>query len=286
MMLPGVVPGIREVRAPLASGAIWFVTAYLVVAAQSPALVASGPTSPALQSLAGFIGRPGTVGAAVLAAFVLGTVNNSLITWFVRNRVHGLHARNPEPDTAVYDRYPNKLFKAMSAASKRRAFRRGYNTALAAHSSTRPSDSVSPEVHDQATVVAHQVVRELLYVSPRLIIARPESFGEYSRLRAEAEVRMGVGPPLLALPVAVAMSVDWPVLAEIGTFVACTGLAAMFFVQSLSTDRTARSMVAHTVGEGLITTAALDYVVAAHSLAEAGQVLAANDDEAVSGDSF
>ena len=98
-MLTALVPGVREVRAPLASGALWFCAIWLVAAHVRPSTFDNGIDGAPIRSLADFVGRPGVVGAATAAAFVLGALNNSMIHRLVHGRIEALHLANPDPNT-------------------------------------------------------------------------------------------------------------------------------------------------------------------------------------------
>lgn len=98
-MLASILPGLREIRAPLAAGYLWLVTAWLLLHDR----VDTGTDAPgaveALQELRDAIGVGGVAAAATFVAYLLGALWEPLSAgvaealWVVRRRVSSRRAR-------------------------------------------------------------------------------------------------------------------------------------------------------------------------------------------------
>jgi hypothetical protein len=93
-MLASLLPGLRELRAPLAAGYLWLVSAWFALAPRIPSstLNAQGVWQDAYR-LGKFIGRPGILAAMTFAAYVIGILTERiarLLRWpigLVRNKM-------------------------------------------------------------------------------------------------------------------------------------------------------------------------------------------------------
>lgn len=71
------------------------------------------------------------------------------------------------------------------------------------------SRGLTPSEYDQVSSDAHKSTSATVdELRPRLLVANQELFGEYDRLASEAQFRLNVCPPLLALGVTAALSLS------------------------------------------------------------------------------
>ncbi|MEU0792229.1 hypothetical protein ABZ342_19355 [Amycolatopsis sp. NPDC005961] len=100
-------------------------------------------------------------------------------------------------------------------------------------------------------------VREVLYMSPRLIVAKPELYAEFSRIKGESEFRDAILLPLPVLAVAVCADLSAPgwvkALLLAGTVIA----DGYLFAQARQRFRQAHSLISHSIADGTIRSAAI-----------------------------
>ena len=74
-MLVNLLPGLRELRAPLASGFVWLLTGWLIFAPRVPLASNAKGIWEDLYRLGEGVGRPGVLAAATFAAYIVGIFN-------------------------------------------------------------------------------------------------------------------------------------------------------------------------------------------------------------------
>jgi hypothetical protein len=200
-ILASLLPGLRDLRAPLAAGYIWLATFW----------VAWGRKQTDLEHRQGLIGDayqlahtagPLAIGAALsFAAYVLGILSISLFG-SLRDRLRSMWAdlrliwrntrrmrRKLKPD--LPKQYPPLRVRMMIREQAKR-----YGI---------PQKGNEDFLDRQA----NRLVQDLDIVPFRLIGKEPELYGEYDRLRSEGEFRLAIAEPGILLFAFLAVSESW-----------------------------------------------------------------------------
>jgi hypothetical protein len=151
------------------------------------------------------------------------------------------------------------LFRPIS----RRALNRLYANMIHAYESVRPpageAEARGPE---EGQRMAIRVLNEVLTMAPRLIIAKPELYAEYDRIRSESEFRDAILVPLPILGIAIVLNLHVPIWVRVVVFLAVVVLDMYLFLQARRLFRTAHSIVAHSVADGTVSSATMGDLVA------------------------
>jgi hypothetical protein len=233
------MPGVREVRAPLASGTLLLVSAYLLLYDSADAVFAGDRVSPGLRSVYDALGKTGLLIAGAIGAYVVGTVVTGLVVRRLRLFHTAAVARVADPAYLDARRKPRLL--ALCSPFSRPALRRVRH--LCGQRSV-PFETVLAEI--------------VLSGGKRLLGTNRDLYGDYDRFLSEAEFRLGVSAPSVLLAVAVALQVPaaWSVeVAAVGLTVLVAGVLVS---DALAALRQAYSMYAHLVTDGLLSTPTLD----------------------------
>ena len=233
------MPGVREVRAPLAAGTLLLVSAYLLLYDSADTVVTGDRVSPGLLSLYDTLGRTGLLVAAAIGAYVVGTVVTGLVT----RRLRLFHARAVArvADEAYLEVRRKPRLLALYSPFSRPALRRVRSLC------------------DERGVSFDRVLAEIvLSGGKRLLGTNRDLYGDYDRFLSEAEFRLSVSAPSVLLAVAVALQVPaaWPV--EVGAVALTVLMAGVLVSDGLAALREAYSMYAHLVTDGVVATPTLD----------------------------
>jgi hypothetical protein len=190
-VLASLLPGLRDVRVPLTVGYLWLFNVWLWFGGYIPR---KAPDVPGVIrrsfELGELLGQGAVVAALSFTAYLLGLLLQlpafgSLPRWVVR------------------------VFWVESSDS--RGTRDEYQTHLAKLNDRifDKSNGLSPHDFEQVDTDAAKATSATVdELRPRLLVANQELFGEYDRLAAEAQFRLNVCPPLLALGVTAAVTVS------------------------------------------------------------------------------
>lgn len=211
--LTNVLPGFRQIRAPLAAGYLWLLFIYLVAD-----LGQVRPESGIVKEIADLGSNLSPVGVAVavsFAAYLTGSLSMWLGRWL-------LSLASP------FDEEPPKRLSA-----------RGWG-ALEDLLAPRvaPGTGVSLE---EAKRLGREVMQELDLIKTRLLGQEPELHSEIDRLHGEADFRFAVLPPLLGVGIVgvLAIPIDtgdlfWNVLITFLLVVGVIGLIEVLAAQGIS----------------------------------------------------
>jgi hypothetical protein len=178
-MLASLLPGVRDLRVPLAAGYIWLLDAWLIWYQALPLSRPQGDGAvQALYDLGALLGRPTVIAAASFLAFLLGSILQQDAQGWLMRRV----GRSTSQET----------FKKFQAWILR----------------TTPSD---PE-KDRSQAFNGLVAGITGQFSAQLMVANERLYGNYDRLCAEAELRINAAPPIAALGVLLT-PLDWRFIA-------------------------------------------------------------------------
>jgi hypothetical protein len=237
----GLIPGIRDLRAPLAAGSIWLLALWLTI---QPLLPAANEATGVLKSFLALDKIISSVGSGVLlgiAAYLVGSISEaavemarfpvrrlgfkfglirllapsdlrstSLYIW-LNSRLAPIAALE-KPLRESISAYPpihdlHFVRTAVANAERRLAEGRARDEADAPHVDWEEVDDLDL-LNDLQDGLATAVYDELPLVRRRLIGKEPELFSEIDRLRAEAEFRSAIAVPLVALLLTVSVRID------------------------------------------------------------------------------
>jgi hypothetical protein len=209
-VLGSLLPGVREVRAPLAAGYTWLLAAWLLYgsdASQHPTgvtldlkrlheQVSTAGSAVALSFVAYLIGVFSIAATGVLAGWTIRTLRPFVTArlrrtpwWFA-----DVASRTDAALEIVVARRMDEMAAALEVVSRVEP--------LAVHEQLAGIvDPVirRPTEHRIAERLQEAVGEEFDQMGRQLIGREPELFGEYDRLRAEAELRAGLVLPGIAL---------------------------------------------------------------------------------------
>lgn len=241
LVLGVLIPGVREVRAPLVAGALLLVSAYLLLFNSADSVLAESAVSPGLQSLYDALGRNGLLAAAAIVAYLVGTVftrlTNSAMRTITLTLVPRVAAQAELPD-AMRPRWLH-LCRPFSRPSIRR---------------------IIPMCAAKGCGIEAVLADIIVSGGKRLLSANRDLYMEYDRLRSEAELRLAVVLPAQLLAIVVALQVPANLLAEVASVAVVWVLTALVFADALALTRNANSMYAHAVADRVVTTPSLDEV--------------------------
>jgi hypothetical protein len=231
-VLSAILPGARQVRAPLAAGATWLLTIWLAI---EPGLAESTKATGIYASLVRLSDATGN--AVVLAvigflAYMLGSVTTSAVLALARDALPKAHRGNPVRSLVLARVFAAdaRLREHTEIASLDEAAARPEARDLFAPPAEEPfvRDGDNP-----VQITENLEVRIRRYGSWReaklqLLSKDPQLYAELDRHEAERELRLALLAPLLALTIVVAVRVG-PWYASLA--LAVTGLALLWVLK-------------------------------------------------------
>lgn len=200
-MLTNLLPGLREIRAPLISGYLWLALLFLVFHDELPSSDNPGSVLSPLFEVAHDLSAFGVATVTGVAAYLVGSAAQEL--WKVLGRLlsprRPLYGESGVRTSAAGQRDVQDAVRIRVQAIRRKLFQ----VALA------PGEKGIDAEPDVETVE-----RELPLIRTLLLGERPELVGELDRLQAEADLRITVAFPLafFAIFLAVEDSLGWLLL--------------------------------------------------------------------------
>lgn len=239
-MLGVLIPGLREVRAPLLAGGLLLAAVYLVLFDSAGDVLGESEVSDSLQSLYDLLGRNGLLAGAAVVAYLVGTVFTRLMTLAMRSFTFRLVPRVAEP----------AFVQAAAPRPRLLHFCRPFS---------RPSIRRILPLCEQRQCRAEDVLTDIIASGgKRLLSTHRDLYMEYDRLGSEADLRLAVVFPALVLAVVVAFQVPATLATEVIALAVVGLIALLVLVDAMTLTRHANSMYAHAVADGLITTPTLD----------------------------
>jgi hypothetical protein len=262
-VLASLLPGLRELRAPLACGYVWLLTAWLALSGviPRPADARTGMVKD-LYEIASAAGRPAVTVAASFAAYLIGVLSvqttQALMPWLqaLRHRrllENGLVAGEVPPASAtpsaagrqelrdaVLDQLTERVDTDPELREKLERTQKKYGEAR-----TLDNRDARRAILDVYVDVEHYVKDLVRYlpVMPLRLLGDPQVrdiYGEFDRNRAEAEFRGAVAFPLLGLLVVLAVrSSPWWVLGVTGP--------ALLLLDALNSATAAADLLAESI---------------------------------------
>jgi len=249
-ILSNVLPGLRELRGPLAAGYLWMAFVVVIVVDRLPLVPAAGSSFDKLYVVARWVGAPVAIAVATFIAYVVGILSTAL-TDLILTRVSERHRRTVDEAEVLQRRTPAlsaRGLKAVTTAVEERiaqqlADRNGQPYVIASNSYPEAKAvllalSSAIELTERRQLVAsavetgphvRAVLDDLVLVPNRLLGKEPEKHAFYDRLRSEGEFRAALTVPLVAVGVAISarQHAALPALTALA-------LAALLFMQARS----------------------------------------------------
>lgn len=239
-VLAALLPGLREVRPPLTAGVLLLATAFVLLANHLGSIADESGKSESIQRLDDLIGRPVWLGIISIAAYLVGSVFMSFRDRAEREAAAWLTRSLATDD---YLSRSQTRFEAIFATFSRPSLRRlGY---------------LGGEKFDVKLI--YPVCVDIIFGGgKRLLVSNDALYDEYDRLTSEAAFRDAAAIPgtLALVAFTIELHYSWPI--SIALALAGLILATLIFVNARQLQREARSMYAHAVADGEVSTSTLD----------------------------
>jgi hypothetical protein len=231
-MLASLLPGLRDVRTPLAVGYLWILNSWLVLADHFPRHRPDDSSVIAhLFDLHGTLGVGAGLAAISFTAFLIGsilTVDPGTIrrwlTWMTRGKQQAFAADLQTHRLASLTRSEDELISKIEAA----AAEYGVPVPPMSWSTLVPKDDLRAQ----------------------LLVANMEMYGEYDRLDSEAVFRVNIAPPLTALGVILAFDLGFDTWTDIAWAAGLTAMACLLAIQGFGKRRLSRDVLIRSVLSG------------------------------------
>jgi hypothetical protein len=231
-MLSNLLPGLRELRAPLAAGYLWLVSWWMIVA---PHFLDETKFTGPLRSAVSLVNASNVLGAGIFlssAAYLIGSLSQGMlkgplvhiISTVARNRLDRFAlkkwpfiSQRTYASAALLGReWASELTSRMENVPRERMLDKQYARVwysiywLSGHAN---KFTIVPVI--DADQLTKQLIDELDLVETRLIGKQAELYSEIDRLQGEFEFRLAVIPPLLAN--VIILSIIWTPLWLLGS---------------------------------------------------------------------
>jgi hypothetical protein len=199
-MLASLLPGLRDLRVPLAAGFMWLVVLWLALYQLIPTPQEADGLTAEVYEVTGVFGTAGLAAALTFVAYLLGI----LIVMLTDRLVDGVVFSQPTGRTGRVSESTEDQILALAArmeeghkseASRQRAF-------IQSHAArARISDSLKinmlEDIDAQRLVV--QIRKEVPLMATRLLHTNRELFDQYDRADAEAKFRFNIVIPIVLI---------------------------------------------------------------------------------------
>ncbi|MGW0165978.1 hypothetical protein ACWDWT_12390 [Streptomyces sp. NPDC003343] len=259
-MLLNLLPGIRELRTPLASGSPWVLFVWVIVGDDVPEFSKATGLLGRLYELSSFLGKPAVLGALIFCCYLVGAVlqipRNGLIVHLLSVVAFGV--------AEVVARLMGDYGDLLSGYRWLHEGQSARNTRLAARLTPKTIDTFAANfvlkdaADDDRRTLSGQTLRntrtartlQLLLadtgeLSTRLHAANTDLYQEHDRGAAEADFRINTGIALTFLLVAAAVSSS-------AYFLAAVPLSGLLVIRGLARNREANDVLFLALALGII----------------------------------
>ncbi|MGW5279462.1 hypothetical protein ACWERI_08400 [Streptomyces collinus] len=221
-MLMTLLPGLRELRTPLACGYIWLLSMWIAFHGKIPSRREATGIARAIYDLSGQTGKPATLAAVSFLAFIIGSIVEIRAVTFFTWTLAAFHAvlsynilgRNRESGYIYIDRL------TVGSAWRPTVYATTFNaledfihrSTLETGSTPRPqprADSINTDSDDRFSpatlgftveeMTALVTLRERPQLATKLHLENAELYGDYDRRAAEADFKLNIGIATLVL---------------------------------------------------------------------------------------
>lgn len=236
-MLTSLLPGLRQLRAPFVAGALLGATLYVAVVDLWSPLVQYERLGPGLRSLLDALGPSGLLAVLSVFAYLTGAVYLSALQHLLQKSNRKVLGNLVSVDFVDGRKsIPARITAPFTTPSLVRLRRR-------CHGDPQLTEQVCSEILSDG--------------GKRLLTTNLDLYGEYDRMRSEAEFRYAITLPAFGFLIISLMQVDWPFIAKLTLVFICIVGFAILLMQARFFDRDANSIYAHAVADGVVSTASL-----------------------------
>jgi hypothetical protein len=255
-MLASLLPGLREIRTPLAVGYLWLIDIWLIFADKLPP--ADNEVVRRIFELGELLGKGAIVVAVSFAAYLMGSIIELPVPGFRRN--FAVLPSQQEQAQFVDDRrrsywlvwlMPPRFWLTLLRRSVAPPSFINASRELYFKQHNFPSEHGGAPTRFDLWATINAVVANRDDLQTRLLVADRELYGEYDRLTAESEFRVNVTWPAFVL--LIIMALEWGFLVLFGL-----PFLFVFFWQGLTRDLEALAVLIRAV---LVRKIAPDYLM-------------------------
>jgi hypothetical protein len=276
-VLASLLPGLRDLRAPLVAGTLLlFSVALFLTDSLDDASSASGRSN-GLNDLVAWIGRPGLLAATLLASYLVGSILVGATRWVIRKlnyrsigvRCYRLHKVAVEEIPTTSELEPGAATAVAIDVVRRRGRRRLLDlffvfnrdsliSALALMlREASPGDVTALRNSDSSSLV--EVLSETYRDGGRrLRLVSGDLHADYDRLQSEAELRDAMISCVPVAVLAVLLNLSLSTTTEIAIGLVTAALVATLFLQARQLDRGASSLLLGALTDGAFIVPALE----------------------------
>jgi hypothetical protein len=225
VILTNLLPGLRELRAPLIAGYLWLIAAWFAAQPFVPEKEPSdgiGASAVALHDIVSFVG---TAAASAVAAYLVGSLSEGLLSRYWRRErgyggllftapvsergtqaVQSIALREAECISRMFGKngtsMSSVLGQGVPSTEMPTVAQLMKETRVQVGNATGTPETVVSEREAEifcAVVIRTSLENERDLLATRLIGEEPELYGSIDRLRAESDLRFQIGPPVIAL---------------------------------------------------------------------------------------
>lgn len=278
-MIASLLPGLRDVRAPLVAGSLLLFGVVLLVGSELDSLSVAAERSERLNELVAWLGKPGLTTAALLGSYLLGSLVVSSIRGLFRQIEKSVVAYRADEGDPTGDRDIN-----LSAVARRLIEMSKTTRGSIRHDAWFPFEAASlaslgvevarwvPVDPAHATGASRTPAAPLSESGPvtsilteslgdggrRLRLASADLHSDFDRLRSEAELRDSLLPSLPVALVAILLNTSLSVAVELTVIALAALLLAVLFVQARQLDRASGSLLVGAIADHTISVPTLD----------------------------
>lgn len=248
-LLTSLMPGVRQLRTPLAVGALWLVAGYLVLWQRWADVTATYPAVGSLAEEVRSVELVYLLGALAFVAYIVGAAAQGLSIWFARLIqvvTQRIEARISSSRGIFFLRARGYLFRRGNRYPVRRVL-------LDTVSARYAEADIPPAVH--LTFPIDVLDEQLESISLQLWHKAADQYQESDRLQAEAAFRFGVALPIVVVGVQLGILSTW--LFAVPFSVA----AVVLILQGRLLRMERRALLANALYQGLASSSTLNEVV-------------------------
>ncbi|HEX2240303.1 MAG TPA: hypothetical protein VHJ82_04085 [Actinomycetota bacterium] len=282
-MLANLLPGIRDLRAPLAAGYLWLFAAWLTFHDAVPSRTEAGGVVEAVYDLTNFASGIGLAVALSFVAYIVGSLSEAVSHQLVQSHTH---ASPPDPfeetfvgltwgrplsftaDVVLRDKAEETLREVRTipgidekwwyANAQGLGASLGWSSGKDAREAVREVEMDPIAIYEETgsgtfsyrnvwyislNSMHRALIEEMPLLARRLIGKESDLFATVDRIQSEAEFRFAIFLPFLALSVVCAIFLG-PIWVKPIIFLAGIALAAAIYAQGMSRRRAANDTLA------------------------------------------